>query len=528
MVLGAQVVRGSANTLTACPFCGAGCSMLLEDGAAYPSAGDRVTRSGLCQRGWSSGELLRSPLRIMRQRARNRGDPASAAPAEGALYQVAERLKAIRDRHGAASIGVLASARITLEENRLVRRLASAIGTPHLDSFQRHGATGVAGLSYPALDAARGILVVGADVAARHPQVGRRLLEAAVRGASVSIVSPRRLELSEVVGRHVACLPGREVETAAALRGSDLVLWSSEPALHGQGSAAIRSLGGADSAFLPDYVNQGALIAAGIGPGDGGLGAYEMLRAAEAGTLHALLVFADDPFEFFPALAARAFARLELVLAVDAVATRTTEAADVVAPGALLSEKSGTVLRSDGSERTLSQVWQAPARSTEGSVASVLCELLDADAEVPPSAAFLPSGPDGPAPDSPSARFPFVAALDSATLWQGHALVRATVTAWRESRGPLADFPGGWVSLAAEDARALGLRTGERVRVSSDAGTVELIARVDPRIMAGTLGIPMSAWERAGEVLGALAVDPALRIPVFRPCAVRLDRVREA
>jgi predicted molibdopterin-dependent oxidoreductase YjgC len=528
MVLGAQLANGSTNTTTVCPFCGGGCTVLLEDGAAFPSASDPVTRSGLCLRGWSSGELLRSPLRILRARARSRGDPKPATPSDVALIEVAERLKGIRDRHGAEALGVLASARITLEENQLIRRLASAIGTPHLDSFQRLGAVGAPGLAVADLDAARGIIVVGADVAARHPQVGRRLLEASARGATVRFISPRRLQLSELAGRHVACLPGREVEVATSLRRGEFVIWSSELALGGRGGPAARAFGGAGTAFLPDYVNQGALGMAGIGPGPGGLGAYGMLRAAAQGQLRALLIFADDPFEFFPALAARAFGRLELVVVVDAVATRTTEAADVILPGALLSEKEGTVLRSDGSTRLLQQVWQPPARSTEGSVANVLCELFDADADASFGAPFRPSGPDGPAPDSSTDRFPFLAALDSGTLWQNHALVRATVTAWREARGPLADFPGGWVSLAADDARALGVRTGAAVRLVSDSGALTLAARVDTRILNGTLGIPMSAWERAGEALGALALDPALRIPIFRPRAVRLERAGEA
>lgn len=283
MVLGMQLASGSISTTTACPFCGAGCSVLLEDGTAYPPAHDPVTHGGLCLRGWSSGELLRSPLRIVRPRARNRGDPGPGGTAESSVFQVGDRLKAIRDRHGAESIGILASARITLEENHLVRRLASAIGTPHLDSFQRLGAVGAAGVSLAALDTARGIIVVGADVAARHPQVGRRLLEAAVRGAAVRFVSSRQVQLATLAGEHVPCLPGREAEVAVSLRHGEVLLWSSEPALSGQGFAAATLLAGPDSVFLPDYVNQGALAAAGIGPADGGLGAYEMLRAASAG-----------------------------------------------------------------------------------------------------------------------------------------------------------------------------------------------------------------------------------------------------
>jgi len=520
MVIGATLASAAVSTRTACPFCGAGCSVLLEDGIAYPPVHDPITHGGLCLRGWSSGELLRSPLRILRPRARSRGDP-SWAPASGdALRQAAERLRSIRSRHGATSIGVLGSARITLEENHLVRRLASAIGTPHLDSFQRLGAAGAPSAGLDALEGAASVTVVGADVAARHPQVGRRLLMAAARGARVRFVSGRQVQLAALAGEHVRCLPGAEVAAAQAHDG--MVLWSSEPALHGQGGAALRALARPGAAFLGDYVNQRALSEAGIAPGDGGLSAYEMLLAAEAGRLKALLVFADDPFEFFPALAARAFARLELVVVVDALATRTSEAAHLVMPGALLAEKGGTVLGGDGAH-VLSPVAAPPAGATDGAAAEALRAALDTGVDGVPPRRLVP-GRDGPAPDTPTGAFPLVAYLDTSTFWLNHALVRATVTAWREARGPLADFPGGWIALAAEDAKAAGVRTGAAVRVESDSGAVELTVRVDPRTLPGTAGIPMSAWERAGSALGALALDPALRIPVFRPRAVRVSR----
>ena len=83
MVLASQVATASLSTRTACPFCGAGCSVLLEDGVAYPPVSDPITHGGLCLRGWSNGELLRSPLRILRPRVRVRGDPRPSGAGEG-------------------------------------------------------------------------------------------------------------------------------------------------------------------------------------------------------------------------------------------------------------------------------------------------------------------------------------------------------------------------------------------------------------------------------------------------------------
>lgn len=504
---------------TVCPFCGTGCGLLLDDGAAFPLVNHSISRGALCLRGWSSGELLRSPARIRYARARDRGGTQRPVAPADALLDVASRLRQLVDRHGGECVGILGSARITTEELSLVRRLAGALGTPHLDSFQRLGchASDAAGLS--AVEAASRLLVVGVDLGMRHPQVGRRVRDAVRRGASVRFLASRRVRTAGV--RLRTCHPGREVAEAERLADNDLVLWSSELALQGQAGSALRQFGAMRSEYLRDYVNQLGLLEAGVHPGEGGASAFEMLQRAARGDLKALLVFSDDPFEFFPALAARAFAAAELVVVVDAVETRSVAEADVVLPGALLAEKRGTVASGgrDGVQQ-LDPVQRPIGGLTEGMVAERLLQLLGNDASQPPLA--LTRGPDAPAADTPTSVFPYVATLDVGTLWENHALVRATITAKREVQAGVTDYPDGYVALAPADARTRGLRAWAPVRVESDTGAVTLTARLDPRVLEGTVALPMRCWEPVGIALGALALDPCLRIPIFRPRAVRL------
>jgi predicted molibdopterin-dependent oxidoreductase YjgC len=511
------------SATTVCPFCGTGCGVLLAGTAAYPRTHHPVSQGALCLRGWSAGELTSSPLRVLNAYARRRGDPLQPAAVDATLTAVAERLAGIRDRHGAASIGILGSARITVEETLLLRRLAAAIGTPHLDSFQRSGYLSLPALDLDALEKAPRVTVLGANLAMRQPQVGRRLLRAFDRGARVRFVHSRRAQLTSLAAEHVVALPGHELESLGEIADDEVVLVSSEIVLSGQGVEAERRLAGRRAMFLTDYANQRGAVEAGLRPRPDGWSAWEMLEAAARGELKALLVFADDPREFFPALGARAFAGTELTVVVDAVKTPTGGCADVVLPGALLSEKNGTVVNTEGRVQEIGAV-SAPAGGwTEGAVAARLIERLGADAPLP---ALPAAGHRGRAVEAerPGGDRPFLAALDTTLFWNSHALVSSTITVWREMRNLFADFPPGCVTMNPEDAREAGVQYASAVKLSGPDGSITLPARLHPRMLRGTVWIAMPCWEGCGTRLGALDYDRSLRMPLFRPRAVRISK----
>ena len=508
---------------TVCPFCGSGCSMLLSGRTSHPRLHHTVSQGALCVRGWSAGELVRSPLRVLQAHRRNRGDPLAPVPLEAAITEVIERLRRIRETRGGARIGILGSARITVEEAVLLRRLARALGTPNLDTLQRVGYLHFPPLSLQAIEDAPRITVLAANLTVRQPQVARRLLRAVDRGARVRFVHSRRAQLTSLAAEHQSVLPGHEVESLPPLAPDELVLLSSELALSGQGALATQRLRDRRAMFLTDYSNQRGVVEAGLRPSASGLSAWEMLRAAAEGEIDALLVFADDPFEFFPALAARAFARAPLTVVVDAVKTRTSRHADVVLPGALLAEKYGTVVNAEGRAQELSATSAPVGHCSEETVATRLLRAFDGEADeaAPPP---FETGTAGPPADEPSVNFPFLASLDTTLFWNSHALVRATSTAWREARSLFADFPPGCVTLNPDDAHHLGVRYANAIQVTSPSGSVTLPVRIHPRMLPGTAWIAMRCWEHCGGKLGALDFDPGLRIPIFRPRAVRLER----
>ncbi|MFN8177567.1 MAG: molybdopterin-dependent oxidoreductase [bacterium] len=508
---------------TVCPFCGAGCSLVFAGEASYPRLHHPVSQGALCLRGYSAGELLASPLRVLTAYARCRGDPLQPVPVERALDEVANGLARIRDRYGGESIGILGSARITVEEALLLRRLAHALGTPHLDTLQRIGYLPFPAIELQAIQDAPHITVLGAHLESRQPQAARRLVRAADRGARVRFVHSRRPPLTALAAEHEVALPGCELEAMRGLEPDELVLLSSEIALTGHGADAWRLLSGKRTLFLTDYVNQRGVIEAGIRPAAEGLSAWEMLQAAAAGRLKALLVFADDPFEFFPTLSEQAFEHAELTVVVDAVKSRSAHRADVVLPGGLLAEKHGTVVNTEGRAQEIVPHAPPAGRWTEGAIAAHLMQHFDGEAEPAPASPCLP-GPGGLESDRPSDEYPFLAALDTTLFWNSHALTGSTVTAWREARNLFADFSSGCVTMNPEDARTLGIPHASAVTLSGPEGSVTLPARLHPQALHGTAWIAMPCWESCGTKLGALDFDPSLRIPVFRPRAVRISR----
>jgi predicted molibdopterin-dependent oxidoreductase YjgC len=499
--------------------------MLLSPEASYPLLRHPVGQGALCIRGWSAAELLTSPLRLRSAYLRHDRATREEISVDLALEAIVERLKGIRERHGGQAIGILASARITVEEAQQLRLLACALGTPHLDTLQRIGYLPLPPLPLEAIESASRVTVLAANLTVRQPQAARRLLRALDRGARLRFVHSRRAQLASLVAEHVVAPPGRELESLGPLSPDELVLLSSEVALSGRGADAARALAGRRALFLTDYANQRGVVEAGIWPSPDGLSAWEMLNAAAEGSIHALLVFADDPFEFFPALSGRAFARAELTVVVDSLKTRTAAHADYVLPGALLAEKHGTVVNTEGRAQELTAVALPPAGWTEGAFATELARRIGGEGALPEPVEPTVSGA-GIEPDRPSEAYPFLAALDTTLFWNSHALVGATVTAWREARNLFADFPPGCVTLNADDARRLGIHYASAVTVESTDGSVTLPARIHPRMLPGTVWIAMKCWERCGARLGALVFDPSLRIPVFRPRAVRIARPR--
>ena len=88
--------------------------------------------------------------------------------------------------------------------------------------------------------------------------------------------------------------------------------------------------------------------------------------------------------------------------------------------------------------------------------------------------------------------------------------------------------PAPTASLHPLTLASLGVQPGERVRVSSRRGAIELLARADEATPADTVFIPFAYAEAAANLLTNPALDPAGKIPEFKFCAAKAALAKPA
>jgi formate dehydrogenase major subunit len=122
-----------------------------------------------------------------------------------------------------------------------------------------------------------------------------------------------------------------------------------------------------------------------------------------------------------------------------------------------------------------------------------------------------------PANEQPDAEYPMVLITGrQLEHWHtGSMTRRATVLDALE--------PAATASMHAADMARLGLQPGQRIRVASRRGHVELAVRQDNGTPLGAVFIPFAYVEAAANELTNAALDPFGKIPEFKYCAVQIE-----
>jgi formate dehydrogenase major subunit len=221
-------------TRTTCAYCGTGCEMNVGTRGGQiveikPALDAPVNHGHLCVKGRYAFDYVRAEDRVTQPMIRS-GGAWKAASWEEAIAFTAEALGRIAAQHGLSSVGVLGSARATNEENYLAQKFARVVlGTNNIDCCARvcHTPTaaamklmlgaGAATNSFDDIETARTILVCGANATENHPIAGARIKQAALRGARLIVIDPRKIELTQYAALHLQLRPGTNVALLNAM-----------------------------------------------------------------------------------------------------------------------------------------------------------------------------------------------------------------------------------------------------------------------------------------------------------------------
>ncbi len=83
----------------------------------------------------------------------------------------------------------------------------------------------------------------------------------------------------------------------------------------------------------------------------------------------------------------------------------------------------------------------------------------------------------------------------------------------------------GYVEINPTDAKEMRIKDGERVKVSSRRGEIQVKAKVSKRVNRGVVFIPFHFAEAAANVLTNPAYDPTAKIPEYKVCAVKVEKL---
>jgi anaerobic selenocysteine-containing dehydrogenase len=224
---------------TGCPYCGVGCGLRVGvgEGRVQKVAGDPAHPSSLgevCLKAAALPPTVHNHGRALRALVREgRFAAPREVPVPRAVAHAARELRRIISRHGPDAVAFYGSGQLTTEDYYVLAKLAKGfVGTDNLDTNSRlcmasavaaykaaFGADAPPGC-YEDIDSAEVFLIVGANVAACHPILFRRIekrVAADPERVRVIVVDPRRTETADLAHAYLPIRPGTDVALLDAM-----------------------------------------------------------------------------------------------------------------------------------------------------------------------------------------------------------------------------------------------------------------------------------------------------------------------
>jgi assimilatory nitrate reductase catalytic subunit len=229
---------GPQTTKTHCPYCAFQCGMSVTtsgaDGADVTVRADEdfpVNRGQMCIKGFTSAAILDHPARVRSPLLRQPDGRLAPVSWDTALDFVADKLLALRAKHGAAALAAFGSGALTNEKAYLLGKFVRVVlRSPNIDYNGRYCMASAAagqnrafgidrGLPFPVSDIARtkALLLWGSNCAETMPPIMQWVYEQKRSGGSLIVVDPRHTDTARAATLHLQLTPGTDLALANGL-----------------------------------------------------------------------------------------------------------------------------------------------------------------------------------------------------------------------------------------------------------------------------------------------------------------------
>ncbi|MEO7449132.1 MAG: molybdopterin oxidoreductase family protein, partial [Humibacillus sp.] len=271
-----------AGVATHCAYCGLQCAMTLTGStAADLTVSPRrfpTNRGGLCQKGWTSAELLRAPSRLTTPLVRRDGELVPASWDE-ALGRVADAIMATQAAYGRDAVAVFGGGGLTNEKAYQLGKFARvALRTSQIDYNGRWcmssaAAAGIRcfgldrGLPFPVTDigSAHAVLLLGANPAETMPPFLTHLVRSADAGG-LMVADPRLTPTAGKAldggGLHLQLRPGTDAALALGMIHLAVTEGYADRTFVAERTTGFEDLWSVATAWLPERVERVTGVAA--------------------------------------------------------------------------------------------------------------------------------------------------------------------------------------------------------------------------------------------------------------------------
>jgi assimilatory nitrate reductase catalytic subunit len=224
------------TTATHCPYCALQCGLNLVERdhrlAVAPRPEFPTNKGGLCQKGWTSADLLRHPDRLTTPLMRERkGDPLRPVSWEAALDRAAREITVVQEKYGRDAVGVFGGGGLTNEKAYALGKFARVgLRTAMIDYNGRFCMSSAASAGIKAFGVDRGlpfpledipgadvILLIGSNAAETMPPIMQYFEAQRQRGGKLIVVDPRWTPTAQQAALHLQITPGTDLALANGL-----------------------------------------------------------------------------------------------------------------------------------------------------------------------------------------------------------------------------------------------------------------------------------------------------------------------